>query len=37
MSGVKLRDGESFDSVIRRLRKILAKDGILRDVKRLQY
>ena len=37
MSGVKLRDGESFDSLIRRFRKILAKDGILRDVKRLQY
>jgi small subunit ribosomal protein S21 len=37
MSGVKLRDGESFDSLIRRFRKVLAKDGILRDVKRLQY
>ncbi|HDM90564.1 MAG TPA: 30S ribosomal protein S21 [candidate division WOR-3 bacterium] len=37
MSGVRLREGESFDSLIKRFRKVLAKDGILQDVKRLQY
>jgi small subunit ribosomal protein S21 len=37
MSGVKLRDGESFDSLIRRFRKMLAKDGILRDAKKQQF
>jgi len=37
MSGVKLREGESFDSLMRRFRKVLAKDGILRDVKKLQF
>jgi len=37
MSGVRLREGESFDSLIRRFRKVIAKDGILQDVKRIQY
>jgi small subunit ribosomal protein S21 len=37
MSGVRLRDGESFDNLMKRFRKVLAKDGILQDVKRLQF
>ncbi len=37
MSGVRLREGESFDSLMKRFRKVLAKDGILQEVKRLQY
>ncbi len=37
MSGVRLREGESFDSLMKRFRKVLAKDGILQDVKRVQF
>lgn len=37
MSGVRLREGESFDSLLKRFRKVLAKDGILQDVKRTQF
>jgi len=37
MSGVRLRDGESFDSLLRRFRKVVTKDGILQDVKRIQF
>jgi len=37
VSGVKIRDGESFDSLVKRFRKVVSKDGILQDVKRVQY
>ena len=37
MSGVRLRDGESFDSLLKRFRKVLAKDGIMQEVKRTQF
>ncbi|HDL59823.1 30S ribosomal protein S21 [Thermococci archaeon] len=37
MSGVRLREGESFDSLLKRFRKVLAKDGILQEVKRTQF
>jgi len=37
MSGVRLREGETFDSLLKRFRKILAKDGILQDMKRIQF
>ena len=37
MSGVRLREGESFDSLLRRFRKVITKDGILQDVKRIQF
>jgi len=37
VSGVRLREGESFDSLLKRFRKVLAKDGILQDVKRTQF
>ncbi len=37
MSGVRLRDGESFDSLLRRFRKVVTKDGILQDLKRIQF
>lgn len=37
MSGVRLREGESFESLMRRFRKVVTKDGILQEVKRLQF
>ncbi len=37
MSGVVLKEGESFDSLLKRFRKVLAKDGILQDLKRVQF
>lgn len=37
MSGVRLREGETFDSLIRRFRKIMGKEGILQDLKKNQY
>jgi len=37
VSGVRLREGESFDSLLKRFRKVLAKDGILQEVKRTQF
>jgi len=32
-----LKDGESFDSLVKRFRKVVSKDGILQDVRRVQY
>ncbi|MEO0141196.1 MAG: 30S ribosomal protein S21 [candidate division WOR-3 bacterium] len=37
MSGVILKDGESFDSLVKRFRKIVSRDGVLQDVKKFQY
>ncbi len=37
MSGVRLREGETFDSLIRRFRKVMGKEGILQDLKKNQY
>ncbi len=37
MSGVRLRDGESFESLMKRFRKVLSKDGIMQDLKRIQF
>jgi len=37
MSGVTLKDGESFDSLVKRFRKIVSRDGLLQDVKKFQY
>jgi small subunit ribosomal protein S21 len=37
MSGVMLKDGESFDSLVKRFRKVVTRDGILQDVKKFQY
>ncbi len=37
MSGVRMRDGESFESLLKRFRKVIASDGILQDVKKYQY
>ncbi len=37
MSGVRLRDGESFESLVRRFRKILGREGVLQDLKKKQY
>ncbi len=37
MSGVRLHEGESFDSLIKRFRKVMGKEGILQDLKKNQY
>ncbi len=37
MTGVRLREGESFESLLKRFRKVVARDGILQDVKRHQF
>jgi len=37
LSGVRLREGETFDSLIRRFRKVMGKEGILQDLKKNQY
>ncbi|MGB9824211.1 MAG: 30S ribosomal protein S21 [Candidatus Hydrothermia bacterium] len=37
MSGVRIREGESFESLLKRFRKVVATDGILQDVKKYQY
>lgn len=37
MSGVRLREGESFESLMRRFRKVVTKDGILQEAKRFQF
>ncbi len=34
MAGVTLREGESFESLIRRFRKVVTKEGILQDAKK---
>ena len=35
VSGVRLREGESFDSLLKRFRKVLAKMGSFRKLKEL--
>ncbi len=37
MSGVRLREGETFESLMRRFRKVMGKEGILQDLKKNQY
>jgi small subunit ribosomal protein S21 len=37
MSGVKLREGESFDSLLKRFRKVVTQDKILQEVKRVEF
>jgi len=37
MSGVKLKEGESFDSLLKRFRKVVTQDKILQEVKRLEF
>jgi small subunit ribosomal protein S21 len=37
MSGVKLREGESFDSLLKRFRKVVTMDRILQEVKKLEF
>jgi len=37
MSGVKLREGESFDSLLKRFRKVIIQDKILQEVKRVEF
>jgi len=37
MSGVTLKDGESFESLVKRFRKVVSRDGLLQDVKKFQY
>lgn len=34
MAGVTLREGESFESLIKRFRNVITKEGILQDVKK---
>ncbi len=34
MTGVRLREGESFESLLKRFRKAVMRDGILQDYKR---
>jgi small subunit ribosomal protein S21 len=37
MSGVKLREGESFESLLKRFRKVVTQDKILQEVKRVEF
>ena len=37
MAGVKVRDGESFESAMKRFKKQCEKAGILSEVKKRQY
>jgi len=37
MTGVKLREGESFEEMLRRFKKVLNRDRIMEEVKRLEY
>jgi len=37
MSGVKLKEGESFDSLLKRFRKVITQDKILQEVKRVEF
>lgn len=34
MTGVRSREGESFEAMMKRFRKVVARDGILQEVKR---
>lgn len=37
MSGVKLKEGESFDSLLKRFRKVIIQDKILQEIKRVEF
>ncbi len=37
MTGVKLREGENFEEMLRRFKKVLNRDRVLDEVKRLEY
>lgn len=37
MTGVKLREGESFEEMLRRFKKVLNRDRIMEEVKRLEF
>jgi len=37
MAGITVREGESYESFMRRFRRACEKAGILRDVKRREY
>ena len=37
MSGIRVRDGESFESAMRRFKKACEKSGILADIRRNEY
>ena len=37
MAGIEVRDGESFESFMRRFRRACEKAGVLRDYKRHEY
>jgi len=34
MAGVRIREGESFESLIKRFRKVVTKEGILQEAKK---
>ncbi len=37
MTGVKLREGESFEEMLKRFKKILNRDRVLEELKRLEH
>lgn len=37
MAGITVKEGESYESFMRRFRRVCEKAGILRDVKRHEY
>ncbi|MEN3045527.1 MAG: 30S ribosomal protein S21 [Candidatus Hydrothermales bacterium] len=37
MTGVKLREGESFEDLLKRFKKVLNRDKIMDDLKRLEH
>jgi len=37
LAGIEVRDGESFESFMRRFRRACEKAGVLRDYKRHEY
>jgi small subunit ribosomal protein S21 len=37
MTGVKLRDGESFEEMLRRFKKALNRDRVIQDLKKLEF
>ncbi|MEN3044963.1 MAG: 30S ribosomal protein S21 [Candidatus Hydrothermales bacterium] len=37
MTGVKLRDGENFEEMLKRFKKVLNRDKIMDDLKRLEH
>lgn len=37
MTGVRLKEGESFDSLLKRFRKVITQDKILQEIKRFEF